>query len=315
MQLQLDHLYQIITQEAFCAADRFAPVIMTANEQQYDIIVKNMAHELKSIVMWDGEIEEGARQSMVSHVVARTHLTDAMHDDIDRAFWDFAQQNASESFQEILKILMQGSHKISALYSIDGGNVFEKEWLYGPWMSEYALQAPLANLSLVHRFLDLTDQEDELKGDARAEVIRKKLSDDTTGNYSRLFDVFMKAFENNPHKNTFINRLGRRHLTMILHRDPFDFNDILGEQTIEQLHMLRNEIYQLWRFFGDVRVDMLSKDLAQTVRLRCNSIMKTMIDAPIIEPTAQVSVAVDKTSIEQFRSKGAQTPIKGSSPT
>ena len=315
MQLQLDHLYPIITQEAFCAADRFAPMIMTANEQQYDIIVKNMAHELKSIVMWDGEIEEGARQSMVSHVVARTHLTDAMHDDIDRAFWDFAQQNASESFQEILKILMQGSHKISTVYSIDGGNVFEKEWLYGPWMTEYALQAPLANLSFVHRFLNLDSQENKLTGDARVNVIRKKLSEDTTGDQLRLFETFMKACEHNAHKNTFIDRLGKKNSMAMLYRDRFDFDDCLSSETIQQLHMLRNEIYQLWRSFGDVRVDMLSKKLAQTVKLRCNSIIKTLIDAPILEPTAQVSVAVDKTSIEQFRVKGAQTPIKGSNPT
>jgi len=314
MQLQLDHLYQIITQESFGAADRFAPLIMTANEQQYDIIVKNMAHELKSIVMWDGEIEEGARQSVISHVVARSHLTDAMHDEIDRAFWDFAQQNATEGFQEILKILIRGSHKISARYSIGGGNVFEKEWLYGPWMTEYALQAPLANLSHVHYFLNLTAEESKLTENARVNIIRKKLSEETTGDYLRFFDVFMKAFEDNPHKNTFTDRLGRRHLTMI-HGDPFNFNAALTSETIEQLHVLRNEIYQLWLRFGGIRVDMLSKNLAQTVQLRCNSIMKAMIDAPIIEPTDQVSVVVDRTSIEQFRVKGAQTPSKGSSPT
>lgn len=314
MQLQLDHLYQILTQEAFVAADRFAPLLMTASQHQYDIIVKHMAHEFKSVVMWDGEIEEGARQSMVSHVIARTHLTDAMHDGIDRAFWDFAQKNATDGLQEILEILIQGSHKISAHFSIEGGNVFKKEWLYGPWMTEYALQVPLANLSHVHRFLDLNAQEGKLTGDARAQVIRKKLSEETTGDYSRLFETFMKAFEHNPHKNTFIDRLGRSHSMMILYHDRFDFNDTLTSETIQQLHMLRNELYQLWLSFGDARIDMLSQDLAQTIRLRCNTIMKMMIDAPIAEPTTQVNVTVDKTSIEQFRSKGAQTPTKGSSP-
>lgn len=314
MQLQLDHLYHILTQEAFRAADRFSPLFPTVNEHQYDIIVKNMAHELKSVVMWDGEIEEGTRQSLVSHVIARTLPTDAMHDNIDRAFWNFAQKNATEGLQEILTILMQGSHKISAQFLIEGGNFFQREWLYGPWMPEYTLQPPLANLSHVHRFLDLTDQEAKLKGDARANVIRKKLSEDATGDHSRFFEIFMKAFEQNPHKNKFVDRLGEKHTMMILYRNRFDFDDCLSSETIQQLNMLRNEIHQLWVSFGDVRIDMLSQDLAQTVRLRCNSIMKTMIDAPITEPTAEVSVTVDKTSIEQFRSKGTPTPIKGSSP-
>lgn len=314
MQLHLDHLYQILTQEAFSAADRFSP-LLAANEHQYDIIVKNMAHELKSVVMWDGEIEEGARQCVISHVVARTSPTDAMHDNIDRAFWDFAQQNAGEGLQDILTILMQGSHKLSAPYSIEGGNVFQREWLYGPWMPEYTLQEPLANLLHVHHFLALTAQESKLEGDARAEVIRKKLSEDTTGEYSRLFEIFMKSFEQNPHKNTFIDRLGGKHAMMILYRNRFDFDDCLTSETVQQLHMLRNEMHQLWMSFGDVRIDMLSKDLAQTVRLRCNTIMNTMIDAPVTAPTSEVSVTVDKTSIEQFRSKGAQTPIKGSIPS
>lgn len=314
MQLHLDHLYQILTQEAFSAADRFSPMLATVNEDQYDVIVQNMARELKSVVMWDGEIEEKSRESVVSHVIARTQPTQAMHDNVDRAFWGFALNNATEGLQEILTILMHGSHRLSSRFSGGERHIFQREWLYGEWMPEYTLKQPLQNLSQVHRFLDLTDQECKLKGDARAQVVRKKLSADNTGDYARLFEVFMRAFQNHPHKNKFIDKLGEKHSIMMLRHNQFNFDNCLSSETDQQLTLLLNEIDQLWLSFGTIRIDMLSRDLAQTVRLRCNTIMKTMMDAPIIEPTTEASVTVDKTSIEQFRSKSVPTPTKSSVP-
>lgn len=302
MQLQLEHLYQILTQECFSAADRFAPLICTTTQSQYDIVVHNMAQKFKSIVMWDGEIEKGVRQTVLHNMIERTHIDSSSHETVDRMFLDFLSKHASESLNKTLDNFPE-CVKFSSRVNESGRPIIEQQWLFGPWMPEYALKDALAGLLQVSHYLSFGREERKLKGSELVSLIRTKLKPQECSQYLNFFETFLHVFRHHHLKDNYINNLTHRSSEFDHRSHYFTFQSCLSQKTREQVALFQQEIQCLWDQFSPQRIDILSKHLAQTVWQRCNSMMTSMIDAPMIVSDNHTCVTIDKSSIEQFRAK------------
>lgn len=305
MQLNLDHLYQILTTESFLAADRLKPMFGATTQSQYDQIVQNIASELKSIVMWDGEIEEGARQTLVRNVIERTDVESFMHDDVDRQFIVFVQQQAPEALHDIVKNLDLNAHKISVSMGENGRPAIKKEWLHGAWMPEHPLKDALAGLAAVHNVLRFSRAEREIEGEKRLGLIAAKLKNESAGT-QRLFENYLCAFEDHPLKDYYIQWVGYQSPMPKLSSSKFDFNKCLSEDTANQIALVYQEMHALWTAFAPTRIDILSRHVGQNIRQRCNALMECMVKAPMVE----LHVEVDKSSVERFREKDNTIPTQ-----
>lgn len=97
----------------------------------------------------------------------------------------------------------------------------------------------------------------------------------------------------------------------LLKHNPFYVNRCLTPDTKNQIHLISRELYQLWDAFASTRIDILSRQVGQQLRQRCNTLIECMVNAPMTTPSVEIAVAVDKSSVERFREKDAQPTTKG----
>ena len=303
MQLHLDHLYQILTTEAFCAADRLKPMLRSTTQSQYDQIVQNIASELKSVVMFDGEIEEGARQTLVHNIIERMEVEAFMHHNVDKKFSLFVQQQIPEEFHEIIETLALDTRNLSARVKDDGQLNIQIEWFWGAWMPEYPLKEALEGLEKVHKFLEFSRDERDFTGDKRLALIHTKLKKEAAPRtHQRLFERFLQAFEHHPLRDDYIQCVGKRSSIPMLKYNSFNCNRCITSDTRNQIHLVSGELHRLWDAFAATRIDILSRQVGEHIRQRCNALIECMVNAPMTT-SVEVAVAVDKSSVERYREK------------
>lgn len=304
MNLQMEELFFVLTQECFFAADHFKKILGVQQEKEYDAVFKHMSSALQPIIMWDGLIPEHARQNVVRGVVERSDLNQDMHAQVNADFLNYVRHNASDNMAPFLNVLV--AHYDEVNYS---GKDFEYpsdrfplSLFYGEWMEEYALKDDLQILRTVHNRIDDTkfDKKD-LSRDERITLIISQLEQpeerkffmDFVGRHSQhpKFSYILEKFcEHNDH-----------HYDFMYSSFP-TFEKVLSPDTRRKLSDLTGELHTHWNNFNSQRVNILISLLAAGIQQRCVDLLTHMEND--VGASLSVTVApLDKSNVEGFRSK------------
>lgn len=304
MNLQMEELFSVLTQECFFAADHFKQNLGVQKEEEYDSVFKQMSSALQPIIMWDGLIPEQARQQIVRGVVERSDLTDSMHLMVDQRFVEYVKSNASANMDNVLDIFLRtfkaGSCSRKELkYPHER---FSQSLFYGSWMEEYPLEATLSTLRTMHYKTNIPTKAEKYSLNERLNIIFKQWQNTKEGEF---FKNFVQEYSNHPQFSYIIERFGDdpgARIYMMGLCDFVDFKSVIQPETQAILKELVSELFKHWQAFNAERVNILSSALASEIQQRCVGLLKHMENN--VESSLSVTVTpLDKSNVEDFRNK------------
>jgi len=310
MNLQMEELFNVLTQECFFAADRFKDDLGVQTHGEYDTAFKHFSTALHPVVMWDGLIPEEARKSIVRGVVERSNLTDNMHLMVDQQFVEYVKTHASETFKPVLDIFLH-TFKPGNCSGRNFKHSFERfspSLFYGEWMEEYPLQPIISTLRSMHYKTKFPAKKSEKYSvNERLNIISSQWKNTEEGAF---FSNFVKEYSTHPKFSAIIEKMGYENDGIFHFSDHsfVNFQDVIGSKNQARLCEFTQEIFNHWTAFNTTRVSVLSSMLALEIQQRCVGLLKNME----CDVGADLSVTVaplEKSNVEDFRNKnGASAP-------
>lgn len=304
MNLQMEDLFSVLTQECFFAADRFKDALGVQTNEEYDVAFNRFSTSFQPIIMWDGLIPEQARQQIVRGVVERSNVADNMHLRVDERFVEYVKSNASVNMQPFLDIFLHafktGTCSKKELKYPD--ERFSQSLFYGSWMEEYPLEAALCTLRSMHYKTNIPIKSEKYSLNERLNIILSQWQNTKEGEF---FKNFVKEYSNHPKFSYIIERFGddpQTRIYMLGLCDFVDFKSVIEPTTQAILKELVAEIFDHWHAFNTERVNILSSMLASEIQERCVGLLKNMEH----DMGASLSVTVaplEKSNVEEFRNK------------
>lgn len=304
MNLQMEELFSVLTQECFFAADHFKQNLGVQKEGEYDSVFKQMSSALQPIIMWDGLIPEQARQQIVRGVVERSALNQDMHAQVNASFLNYVHKNASENMVPFLNVL--AVHYDGVNYS--GGNIeysserFPQSLFYGEWMEDYSLKDDLQKLRTIYNRIDIS--KSDLKKTSTEERVGLIISQLEHASERELFMDFVGRYSLHSKFSYILEGLcAEKHDMYNFGRSRFPkFENVLSDNTRTKISALTRELQTHWSDFNSQRVNILSSALASEIQQRCVGLLKHMENN--VESSLSVTVTpLDKSNVEDFRNK------------
>lgn len=314
MQLHLDELYSVLTDEGLMATDRICELL--SQDRDSDWYAQNFQKTmdaLKPIVMCDHEIGIESRQKLIRGVVERSGLDEDIFQHVGREFAQFIQPKASTEFLKVFNTI--GVDELWQHINNVNSNT-KRSFYYGQWSEEFTYQKALQALILTEHELTLHSirhQEQEKtwpqfkpnasKDDMMAKIVERI----TSANIPSLQQAqkALAALQNHPNFSLFVNHL----LTTQYHNYAdhtnrglvlFDFDNQLTLHVKETIARVHKETLVLLEEFQPTQLSLMAQMWADKVQQRCTTLLSHMHQASNeLYPT----VVVGKDSIEERRAK------------
>jgi len=315
MQLHLDDLYTVLTDQALIATDQICTLLSQNHDSQwYEEFFQTNVNALKPIVMCDHEIGIEARQKLIGGVVERMGLSE---DIMERAGRIFAQLVGKEASPEFLVFFqnINTDHLWSHLREVTPHT--QTSFFYKGLPELAGHEHAFAVLIRAEHELTLHSIKNHYTTNKQWQIAASNMSNDKVMEriverieYANIpnLDQIRKALgllQNHPNFLSFVN-----HLLSVEYKDYekhtklgqklFDLENQLPDHLRPTIKRVHAETLALLENFHPTVLRSISHLWADKVAQRCRNLLDNMQNAP---DEVYSTVVISKSSIEERRSK------------